>query len=63
MVDEISAVMLVVVSTVSFVVHIYSIAYMGHDPHSARFFTYLSLFTTCMFLLVLGNNLFILFLG
>lgn len=63
MVDEISAVMLVVVATVSFVVHIYSIAYMRHDPHVARFFTYLSLFTVCMFLLVLGNNLFILFLG
>lgn len=62
-VDEISAVMLIVVSTVSFVVHIYSITYMGHDPHGVRFFTYLSLFTTCMFLLVLGNNLFILFLG
>lgn len=62
-VDEISAIMLVVVSTVSFVVHIYSIAYMGNDPHASRFFTYLSLFTTSMFLLVLGNNLFILFLG
>ena len=55
--------MLGIVATVSFIVHIYSIVYMGHDPHVVRFFTYLSFFTTCMFLLVLGNNLFILFLG
>ena len=56
-IDEISAIMLVVVSTVSFIVHIYSIAYMRSDPHSVRFFTYLSLFTIFMFLLVLGDNL------
>lgn len=55
--------MLVVVSTVSFLVHLYSIKYMSEDPHIVRFFSYLSLFTVFMYILVLGNNLFILFVG
>jgi len=62
-VDGITAIMLVVVSTISFLVHLYSSRYMAEDPHIVRFFTYLSLFTTFMFILVLGDNLFILFLG
>ena len=55
--------MLVVVTTVSALVHIYSIGYMSHDPHRARFFAYLSLFTFAMLLLVTANNLVQLFLG
>ena len=44
--------MLVVVNTVSCLVHIYSIGYMHHDPHRPRFFAYLSLFTFAMLMLV-----------
>ncbi len=62
-IDTLTAVMLVVVTTVSALVHIYSIGYMAHDPHQSRFFAYLSLFTFAMLLLVTGNNLVQLFLG
>jgi len=53
--------MLTVVTTVSLLVHIYSSKYM--DPHVIRFFSYLSLFTTFMLVLVLSGNLLIVFLG
>jgi NADH-quinone oxidoreductase subunit L len=62
-VDALTAVMLVVVTTVSALVHVYSIGYMSHDPHQARFFSYLSLFTFAMLMLVTADNLLQLFFG
>ena len=62
-VDTLTAVMLVVVTTVSAVVHIYSIGYMSHDKSPARFFSYLSLFTFFMLMLVTADNLVQLFFG
>ena len=55
--------MLVVVNTVSALVHIYSIGYMHHDPHRPRFFAYLSLFTFAMLMLVTADNLVQMFFG
>ena len=55
-VDALSSVMLVVVTLVSSLVHIYSIGYMSHDPHKPRFMAYLSLFTFAMLTLVTSNN-------
>lgn len=62
-IDTLTAVMLVVVNTVSALVHIYSIGYMGHDPYQPRFFSYLSLFTFAMLMLVTADNLLQLFFG
>ncbi|POF30197.1 NADH-quinone oxidoreductase subunit L [Roseibium marinum] len=62
-VDTLTAVMLVVVNTVSAVVHVYSIGYMHHDPHRPRFFAYLSLFTFAMLSLVTADNLLQMFFG
>jgi NADH-quinone oxidoreductase subunit L len=62
-VDSLTAVMLVVVNTVSALVHIYSIGYMADDPHRPRFFAYLSLFTFAMLALVTADNLAQLFFG
>ncbi len=62
-VDTLTAVMLVVVTSVSSLVHIYSIGYMSHDPHQQRFFAYLSLFTFAMLMLVTSDNLIQLFFG
>jgi NADH-quinone oxidoreductase subunit L len=62
-IDQLTKVMLVVVTTVSSLVHIYSIGYMGHDPSQARFFAYLSLFTFAMLMLVTSDNLVQLFFG
>src|SRR6516165_10336910 len=62
-VDTLTAVMLVVVTTVSFLVHVYSIGYMADDPHKPRFFAYLSLFTFAMLALVTADNLVQLFFG
>ena len=61
--DMLSAMMLFVVMLVSTLVHIYSIGYMDHDPHKARFFSYLSLFTFAMLMLVTSNNFLQLFFG
>jgi NADH-quinone oxidoreductase subunit L len=61
--DSLSAVMLVVVTSVSSLVHIYSWGYMEHDPHKARFFSYLSLFTFAMLSLVTADNFLQLFFG
>src|ERR1700722_5324620 len=47
----------------SSLVHIYSISYMSHDPHNPRFFSYLSLFTFMMIILVTGNNYLLMFVG
>ena len=55
--------MLVVVTTVSALVHLYSIGYMAEDPHRPRFFAYLSLFTFAMLTLVTADNLVQLFFG
>ncbi len=54
--DVLTAVMVFVVTTVSFVIHVYSIGYMAHDPHIPRFFAYLSLFTFAMLMLVSADN-------
>ena len=62
-VDSLTAVMLVVVNTVSSIVHIYSIGYMSHDPHKPRFMAYLSLFTFSMLMLVTADNFIQLFFG
>ncbi|MGE0231156.1 MAG: NADH-quinone oxidoreductase subunit L [Flavobacteriaceae bacterium] len=62
-VDTLTAVMLVVVTSVSSLVHIYSIGYMHHDPHRPRFFAYLSLFTFAMLALVTSDNLVQMFFG
>ena len=62
-VDTLTAVMLVVVTTVSALVHVYSIGYMAEDPHRSRFFAYLSLFTFAMLMLVTADNFLQLFFG
>ena len=62
-VDTLTAVMLVVVNTVSSLVHLYSIGYMSHDPHRSRFFAYLSLFTFAMLMLVTADNFVQMFFG
>lgn len=62
-VDTLTGVMLVVVNSVSALVHIYSIGYMHHDPHRPRFFAYLSLFTFAMLMLVTSDNLIQMFFG
>jgi len=61
--DTLTAVMLVVVTTVSSLVHLYSIGYMDEDPYRPRFFGYLSLFTFAMLMLVTADNLVQLFFG
>ena len=62
-IDQLSAVMLVVVTLVSAIVHIYSIGYMSNDPHQPRFMSYLSLFTFAMLVLVTSDNFLQLFFG
>src|SRR5437879_11209011 len=62
-VDTLTAVMLVVVTTISAFVHLYSIGYMEEDPYRPRFFAYLSLFTFAMLALVTSDNLVQLFFG
>jgi len=61
--DPLSSVMLVVVTFVSALVHIYSIGYMSDDPHKPRFMSYLSLFTFSMLVLVVSDNFLQLFFG
>src|SRR5689334_9152971 len=62
-IDTLTAVMLVVVNTISSLVHLYSIGYMDEDPYRPRFFAYLSLFTFAMLMLVTSDNLVQLFFG
>ena len=62
-IDPLSSIMLVVVTSVSSLVHIYSIGYMSHDPHKPRFMAYLSLFTFAMLMLVTSDNFIQLFFG
>ena len=62
-IDTLTAVMLVVVNTISALVHVYSLGYMSHDEHQPRFFAYLSLFTFAMLMLVTSDNLLQMFFG
>jgi NADH-quinone oxidoreductase subunit L len=62
-IDALTAVMLVVVTTISSLVHLYSIGYMADDPYRPRFFSYLSFFTFAMLMLVTSDNLVQLFFG
>ena len=61
--DSLTVSMLIPVLIVSLLVHIYSIGYMSHDPHNQRFFSYLSLFTFMMVILITANNFLLMFVG
>jgi NADH-ubiquinone oxidoreductase chain 5 len=61
--DSLTVSMLIPVLVISSLVHIYSISYMSHDPHNQRFFSYLSLFTFMMIILITGNNFLLMFVG
>jgi NADH-ubiquinone oxidoreductase chain 5 len=61
--DSLTTSMLIPVLIVSSLVHIYSVGYMSHDPHNQRFFSYLSLFTWFMIILVSANNFLLMFIG
>src|ERR1700736_2518159 len=63
LIDRLSAMMMVVVTFVSLMVHIYTIGYMDEDPGYQRFFSYISLFTFSMLMLVMSNNFVQLFFG
>ncbi|HJT98581.1 MAG TPA: NADH-quinone oxidoreductase subunit L [Rhodanobacteraceae bacterium] len=63
LVDRLTAIMMVVVTSVSLLVHIYTIGYMAEDPGYQRFFSYISLFTFSMLMLVMSNNFMQLFFG
>ncbi len=63
LIDQLTAVMLLVVTGVGFLVHVYSVGYMHGDPRYSRFFAYLNLFLASMLILVLAQNLLVLFLG
>ena len=62
-VDALTAVMLLIVTGIGFLIHIYSLGYMAHDEGFARFFIYLNLFIFFMLLLVMADNLLLLFVG
>lgn len=61
--DSLTATMLMIVTFISMLVHIYSIGYMGEDPHFPRFMSYLSLFTFFMLILITANNFLQMFVG
>jgi len=63
LIDRLSAIMLLVVTGVGFLIHIYSIGYMSHEPDHPRFFAYLNLFIFFMLLLVMGSNFIVMFAG
>jgi NADH-quinone oxidoreductase subunit L len=63
LIDPLSLTMMLVVTGVGFLIHVYSIGYMGHDPGYARYFSYLNLFCFAMLTLVMGENLFMMFIG
>lgn len=63
LIDNLSVLMMVIVTFVSLMVHVYTIGYMQHDPGYTRFFSYISLFTFAMLLLVMSNNFLQLFFG
>ena len=62
LIDRLTAIMMVVVTFVSLMVHVYTIGYMADDPGYSRFFSYISLFTFSMLMLVMANNFMQLFL-
>ena len=62
-VDALTAVMLLIITGIGFLIHIYSLGYMGHDEDSIRFFVYVNLFVFFMLTLVMGDNLLLLFVG
>jgi len=62
-VDQLSIIMMLIVTGVGFLIHLYSIGYMHGDPGAGRFFAYLNLFIFAMLMLVMGNNLLLLYLG
>ena len=62
-VDALTAVMLLIVTGIGFLIHVYSLGYMAHDDGMARFFVYLNLFIFFMLLLVMADNLLLLFVG
>ena len=61
--DHLSAVMLFIVTFVGFLIHVYSVGYMGHEEGYRRYFAYLNLFMAAMLMLVLGNNYLVMFVG
>ncbi len=61
--DPLSAVMALMVGFVGFFIHVYSIGYMSHDDQYPRYFAYLNLFTAMMFILILADNLLLMFVG
>ncbi|HZP45383.1 MAG TPA: NADH-quinone oxidoreductase subunit L [Candidatus Binataceae bacterium] len=61
--DALTAIMCLVVTGVGALIHVYSVGYMGHDEDYARFFTYMNLFTASMLILVLADNLVVMFVG
>ncbi len=63
LIDRLSVIMLLVVTGVGFLIHVYSIGYMHHEPDHSRFFSYLNLFVFFMLLLVLGSNYVVMFAG
>ena len=63
LIDPLSTVMLLVVTGVGFLIHVYSIGYMHGEEGFTRFFTYMNLFMVSMLLLVMGNNYAVLFIG
>ena len=63
LVDPLSSLMLLIVTGIGFLIHVYSIGYMHHDAGFAKFFSYLNLFIFFMLLLVLGSNYVIMFIG
>lgn len=63
LIDQLSAIMLLVVTGVGFLIHIYSIGYMHHEADHSRFFSYLNLFIFFMLLLVMGSNYIVMFAG
>ncbi|HLE18172.1 MAG TPA: hypothetical protein VI728_07800, partial [Syntrophales bacterium] len=62
-IDALSVIMCLVVTGVGFLIHLYSVGYMQHDPGFKRFFIYLNLFVFMMLLLVTGNNILLMFVG
>ncbi|MBI1909919.1 MAG: NADH-quinone oxidoreductase subunit L [Deltaproteobacteria bacterium] len=63
LIDPLTLTMMLVVTGVGFIIHIYATGYMGHDKDYPRFFAYLNLFCFAMLLLVMGSNLFMMFIG
>ncbi len=61
--DNLSGMMCLVITGIGTLIHLYAIGYMSHDPHPARFFSYLNMFLSAMLILVLGDSLLLMFVG